>query len=69
MAKRAVVEVKAKFHGRTLRVSDSSSWCSPNSTGVDLSYILHFTSDSKGSKQHNIHSITGPKSNHVKLSF
>ena len=32
--------------------------------GLDLGYILHVTSDSKGSKQYNIHSITGPKSNH-----
>ena len=33
-------------------------------SGVDLGYILYFTSDSKGSKQYNTHSITGPKSNH-----
>ena len=32
--------------------------------GVDLGYILHFTSDSKGRKQWTIHSIAGPKSNH-----
>ena len=32
--------------------------------GVDLGYILHFASDSKCSKQENMHSITGPNSNH-----
>ena len=37
-------------------------------TGVDLGYILHFTSDSKRSKNLNIHSIAGPNSNHVKIS-
>ena len=31
---------------------------------VDFGYILPFTSDSKASKQYNIHSITGPKSNY-----
>ena len=40
-----------------------------NWTGVDLGYILHFTSDSKGSKQWNIHSIAGPKSNHVEFGI
>ena len=45
-----------ELHGKTHHVL--------HVTGVDLGYILHFTSDSKGSKQHNLHSITGPKSNH-----
>ena len=32
-------------------------------TGVDLGYILHFTSDSKCRKQQNVHSTAAPNSN------
>ena len=40
----------------------------PDSPGVDLGCILHFTSDSKGSKPKHIF-ITGPKSNDVTSDF
>ena len=47
-------------HGRS-----RNSQMRTDASGVDLGYILHFASDSNWSQQTNIHSATGPNSNHV----